>query len=99
MDDIGPELLEVAAYSQGDGDRQAIFGAAGDGDGGNVDKIAGRRKSWLGHGRRIHSNLDALAQQKFDEAVQRLVGAVPYIIVIARKQGHAKVASLHAGGL
>jgi hypothetical protein len=43
--------------------------------------------------------VNPLAKQVFDEAVQRLVGAVPNIIVIARKEGHAEVAGLHDGGL
>ena len=45
--------------------------------------------------RRIDAHLRALAQQISDEPVQRLVGAVPHIIVIARKQGDAKLVRLH----
>ena len=49
--------------------------------------------------RRIDAHLHALPQQIFDEAVERLVGAVAHVIVIARKQGHADVGRLHGGGL
>ena len=50
------------------------------------------------HRRRIDPHLDPLAQQIADEPVERLVGAVPHIIVIAREKGHAEVAGLHGGG-
>ena len=45
--------------------------------------------------RRIDANLHALPQQIVDEPVERLVGAVAHVIVIARKQGHADVGRLH----
>ena len=44
--------------------------------------------------RRIDAHLHALPQQIADEAVERLVGAVAHIIVIARKEGDAEVARL-----
>ena len=48
--------------------------------------------------RRIDAHVDALAKEIFDQPVQRLVGAVADIIVIARKEGDAEVARLHAPG-
>ena len=48
---------------------------------------------------RTRWRLNALAQQILDEAVERLVGAVAHVIVIARKEGHAEVAGLHERGL
>ena len=75
-------------------DREAIFGAAGDRDRGDVDQIAGRREGGLVDGRRIDADLHALPQQILDEAVERLVGAVAHVIVIARKEGDAEVARL-----
>jgi hypothetical protein len=49
--------------------------------------------------RRIDAQLDALAQQIVSEAIERLVGTVPDVIVIARKEGHSKIAWLHGAGL
>ena len=49
--------------------------------------------------RRIDADLRALAQQIADQPVERLVGAVADIIVIAREQGDAKVARLHRPAL
>ena len=44
---------------------------------------------------RIDSNFGALAEQIFDKAVEGLVGAVPYIIIVAREKGDAKIAGFH----
>jgi hypothetical protein len=49
--------------------------------------------------RGINADMHALAKQILDQPVQRLVGAVPDIIVIARKEGHAEVARLHRSAL
>jgi hypothetical protein len=40
--------------------------------------------------------LHSLLKQVADEAIQRLVGAVPNVIVIAREEGDAEVARFHA---
>ena len=61
---------------------------------GNADQVAGRREGGLLDRRRIDADLHALAQQIADQPVERLVGAVADIIVIARKQGDAEVARL-----
>ena len=72
-----------------------IFGAPRDGNGRDADKIAGRFKCRCVGRRRVDAHLHALAEQIAHETVQRLVGAVPHIIVIARKQGDADLVRLH----
>ena len=47
----------------------------------------------------IDADVDSLAQQIADKTVERLVGAVTHIIVIARKEGNAKVAGWHGAAL
>jgi hypothetical protein len=64
-----------------------------------VDYFSGRRKGGMFDRRGINADMHALAKQILDQPVQRLVGAVPDIIVIARKEGHAEVARLHRSAL
>src|SRR5690349_24594426 len=45
--------------------------------------------------RRIDADMGALPQQKADKPVQRLVGAVANIIIVAREQGDAELFGLH----
>ena len=99
VDDVGIELGEVAPDPRRQCDRQPIFGAPGIGTDGMLTRSPVGGKAGLVDRRRIDAHLDALAQQIADEAVERLVGAVADIIVIARKQGDAEVARLHGAGL
>ena len=80
-------------------ERQAVFGAPGIGTEGMLTTSPVAGKAGLFDRRRIDPDLDALAQQIADQAVERLVGPVAHIIVIARKQGDAEVGRLHGGGL
>jgi len=80
-------------------DWQPIFRTTRDRDRRDADEVAGGRKGRLNHRWRIDSDLDALAQEIVDESVQRLVGPVAHIIVIARKEGDAKVGRLHRAAL
>ncbi len=66
---------------------------------GHGDELAGRLERRIVDRRGVDPDLHALAQQIFDQPVERLVGAVADIIVIARKQGDAEVAWLHGPGL
>jgi hypothetical protein len=95
VDDVGVELVEVAADTRGNRDRHAVFGPAGDRDRGNVDEVAGGGEGGVLDRRRIDAHLHALPQQIADEPVQRLIGPVPNIIVIARKEGDAEITRLH----
>ena len=99
MHDVGIELLEVTANACRQRKREAIFGSAGDWDGGYVDEVASGREGGMFDRRRVNANLHPLAQQVADEAIERLIGAVAHVIVIAREEGHAEVAGLHGGGL
>ena len=74
-------------------------GAARDGDGGDADEVAGRLERRLFDRRRIDPHLGALAQQEADQPVERLVGAVADIIIIAREQGDAQRVGLHCRAL
>ena len=74
----------------------AIFAAGpGSATDGHADEVAGRLERRVVDRRRIDAHLRALAQQIADQPVERLVGAVADIIVIAREQGDAEVARLH----
>ena len=98
VDDVRLELGKIAADAAGQAKAKLIFRTAGQGDRRDWDQLAGRveRRS-VGH-RRINAYRHTLPLQIADQAVQRLVGPVADIIVIARKQGDAKVAGLHGGG-
>ena len=95
VDDVGRKGGEVAADGARDAQRQAIFGAAGDRDGGDADDVADRLERRLVDRRRIDPHLRALAQEIVDQPVERLVGAVADIIVIAREQGDAELFGGH----
>ena len=99
MNDVRIELRKVAPDPRGQCDRQPIFRPAGNWNRWNADDVAGRCESRVLDGRRIDADLNALPQQITDEAVQRLVGTVADVIVIARKEGDAEVARLHRVGL
>src|SRR6476469_5530691 len=98
MDDVRVELGEVAADMCRDGERKAIFGAPRDRHGGDADQVASRLESRLRHCRRIDADLEPLAEEIADQAIERLVGAIPHIIVIAREEGDAEVSRLHGAG-
>ena len=89
VDDVGGEVGEVAPDAERHAQGQAIFGAPGDRACGHADHVADRLEGGFVDRRRIDPHLRALAQQIADEPVERLVGAVANIIVIAREQGDA----------
>ena len=92
MDDIRPERLEIGARLRGQSAAELILATPSDHrEGGHIDEIAGRRKSGFGDGRRIDANGYAAVQQMPDQEVERLVGAVAHIIVIAAEQRDAKL--------
>ena len=99
MDDVGIELGEIAADTRaGSASGMPIFRAPGNRDRRDADDVARRGKGRLLHRRRIDPHLDALAQQIADKPVERLVGPVADIIVIAREEGDAEIARLHGAG-
>jgi len=79
------------------GSHGPIFRPSGNGDGGKVDQIPGRRESGRLGDRRIDPHRRALAQQIAGEPVQRLVRPVADIIVIAAEKGDAEVRHVHLG--
>ena len=99
MDDVGRELGKVAADARGSsaiGMRYSRrVGMENDGTW-TISPVA--RKGGVFDRRGINADLRALAQQIADQPVERLVGAVEDIIVIAREEGDAKVAGLHRSG-
>ena len=60
-----------------------------------MDEVPGRRERRLLHRRRVNADIHPLAEQVADETVERLVGAVAHVIVIAREEGDAKVGRFH----
>ena len=95
---FGLNCFEIAPDAGRKRERQPVFGPAWDRHRGHADEIAGRREGRLLDRRRIDADLHALAQQIADQPVERLVGAVADIIVIAREEGDAEVGRLHARG-
>ncbi len=95
LDDVRSKLLEVALHGGTEAKANAILGAPRNRDGRDADKVAcGLERRSVGR-RRIDADVHALAEQIADQPVQRLVGAVPNIIVIARKQGDADLVWKH----
>ena len=64
-------------------------------NGGDADHFAVGLEGRALDGGRIDANRRALAQQIVDQPVQRLIGAVPDIIVIAAEQGDAELGNIH----
>ena len=95
MDDVWIKGAKVPPDARRKRDGHSIFRSSRDRYRRNPDQIAGRRKGRMRNRRRIDSHVHALAQQIADQPVERLVGAVAHIIVIARKQGDAEIARLH----
>jgi hypothetical protein len=82
---FGAERLDVALGSRRDHQRPAIFRPSGHGERRDADDVAIGWKGGLGHCRRVDPDLRPAAQQIFDQTVERLVRAIPDIIVIARE--------------
>ena len=99
MHNIWIEEFEVTADPGRKHDRQSIFGASGNRDRGNADQVARRRECGMLDRRGIDANLHPLPQQIADQPVERLVGAIAHIIVIAREEGDAEVGRFHVAGL
>ena len=98
MDNVGVEIGKVTADGAGEAGREAIFGALGNGEAGQADEVAGRRKGRRIGRRRVDSHRVAVAQKIANEPVERLVGAIADIIIIARKKGDAEWRR-HGGGI
>ena len=75
--------------------RKTVFGAPRNGDRGQGDEISGRLESRSVGGGRIDPDPGALSKQIGDQPVQRLIGTVPDIIVVAREEGDSQIARLH----
>src|SRR3546814_4474567 len=72
-----------------------IFGSARDRDGGDADELAIGREGGLVDGRRIDADRGALAEEIFNQTVERLVGSIADIVVVAAEEGNAKVGRVH----
>ena len=99
MHHIRSEFAKIAPDSRRNRDRHQIFSPLEHWNRGDADEVAGWRERRVLDGRRIDTHVHALAKEVANEAVQCLVGAVTDVIVIARKEGDAEVAGLHADGL
>jgi len=97
VQDVGLERLQIPAHPRRDPQAELILGTAGNRQSGDVDEVAPGLEGGLLHRRRIDAHRRALAQQIVGEPVQRLVGPVADIIVIAAEDGDAKVGDLHEG--
>ena len=98
MDNVGVEIGKIAADGAGEAGREAIFGALGNGEAGQADEVSGRGECRRIGRRRVDSHRVALAQKIADEPVERLVGAVADVIIIAREKGDAEWRR-HGGGI
>ena len=100
MDDVGRKRFEVAAYARGKPAREPVFVAPrGQRHRRHVDQIAGRREGGSRRRRRIDAQRHARRQQVRGEQVQRLIGAVADIIIIAREQRDAEIGNIHQRAL
>ena len=97
VDDIGREGLQIALHRRAEVSRHAIFAPALHRHRhiGHADKIAGGREIGFVDLGRIDAHLRPARQQRADEAVQRLVGPVAGVVVVAAEQGNAKVGYVH----
>ena len=99
MDDVRLELGEVALGRTRKRDRQPIFRSTGNWNGRDADDISRCRKRRLIDGWRIDADVNPLPEQVANKAVERLVGPIAHVIVIARDEGDAKVGRLHGPAL
>ena len=98
VDDVGRERLQILARRLGQIAAQAIFGAAaGHRDCRDRHEVACRREGGRIDRRRIDADLHAAVEQVAHEQVQRLVGAVAGVIVIAAEERDTKVRRVHDG--
>src|SRR3546814_105990 len=72
-----------------------ICGSARERDGGDADELAIGREGGLVDGRRIDADRGALAEEIFNQTVERLVGSIADIVVVAAEEGNAKVGRVH----
>src|SRR3546814_5895725 len=97
MDQIGRERFQIAPHPPGDSACHAIFAAPADQrHRGHVDQIAGRGEGGFGDGGRIDAHVHPAREQMPDEQVERLIGAVTDIVIVAAEQRHAEIARLHS---
>ena len=96
VDDIGGEGLQVLARRLGQIATQAIFGAAaGHRDRRHRHEVSGGWESRRIDRRRIDAHRHAAVEQMAHEQVQRLIGAVAGVIVIAAEERDTKVRRVH----
>jgi enoyl-CoA hydratase/carnithine racemase len=95
MDHVGREFGQIAPHPGAERQRKAVFGPTGDRKRRHRDQIALRLERGLGHGRGIDPHRRALAQQVFDQPVERAVRPVEHIVVIARDEGDPEIGGVH----
>jgi len=91
MHDIGFERREIPLCGGRHAQGHAIFCASQrQGDGAHAHQITGGREGGcVGRGG-VDADVDLLAQQIADQTVERLIGAVAHIIIIAAEHGDAE---------
>ena len=97
VDDIGLEGFQIALHRCANSGGQAILAASLHRHRhiGQADQIAGGLEIGIGDLGRIDAHLRAFGQQRADQAVQRLIGPVAGVVVVAAEQGNAKIGNLH----
>ena len=99
VDHVRREGGDVASDRERNADRRAIFGAPRNGDRRHPDDLADRGEGGRVGARRIHPDRGTLTQQIADQAVQRLIGAIADVVIIAAEQRDAKLGHVHRGRL
>ena len=92
MDDVGAKFLQPAADGARHAERQAIFGARGQGDGGNRNDRSGMGEGGCGHGGREYQDFDTMRFEISDKPVQCQRDAVLDVIVGTGDQRDPKAA-------
>src|SRR3546814_19300676 len=83
VEDVRPKGAYVPLHRGRNHDRSMIFGSARDRDGGDADEPAIGREGGLVDGRRIDADRGALAEEIFNQTVERLVGSIADNVVVA----------------
>lgn len=83
MHDVWLKIMQIALDRATHSICQPVFGSTRNGERADADEITGRRKRRRFNDRRIYPNSSSPGEQEADEAIERHIGPVARIIVVA----------------
>src|SRR3546814_1057005 len=95
VEDVRPKGAYVPLHRGRNHDRSMIFGSARVRDGGDADELAIGREGGLVDGLLIDAERGDLAEEIFNQTVERLVCSIADIVLVAAEEGNAKVGRVH----